>query len=148
MMKVWKLGDAVVVLNDENVKIAEGTICDIEHFEGVGTVEGADAYYINGENRLDGTVTHDGPFWENDLMTPDEYAAMDTQPLMLDTVMAKRCEDGTVWVTSDLNPNGVEVHFEEVTPSRDERQFLYAIAEFLGFDPDSVLCFDDNYEGN
>ena len=44
---------------------------------------------------------------------------------------------------SDLNQNGTETHFESVNEEIDARQFLIAITEFLGFDPDSVLCLPD-----
>lgn len=52
-----------------------------------------------------------------------------------------RCDDGTIWVTSEQNPIGVEVNFSDMPD--DGRQELAALAIFLGIDPSSTFCFDD-----
>lgn len=52
-----------------------------------------------------------------------------------------RCDDGTIWVTSDQNPIGVEVNLGDMPD--DGRQEIVALAMFFGIDPSSTLCFDD-----
>lgn len=50
--------------------------------------------------------------------------------------------DNSVWVTSDDNQNGTELCFSKDIP--EEKRILIAVAEFLGFDPESNLSFDDD----
>lgn len=59
----------------------------------------------------------------------------------MEKVTIIRCEDGSIWVTSEDNPVGIEVRLDNMED--DGRQELYALAKFFGFDPASVLCFDD-----
>lgn len=52
-----------------------------------------------------------------------------------------KCDDGAIWITSDQNPVGIEARFENMPD--DGRQELIALAEFFGFEPASIFCFDD-----
>lgn len=55
-----------------------------------------------------------------------------------------KCEDGAIWVTSDEDGIGTESAFKKITDER--KQMMIALAEFLGYEPSSVLCFDDGFE--
>lgn len=56
-----------------------------------------------------------------------------------------KCDDGAIWVTSDENPIGTESTFDKIT--NEDQQMMIALAEFLGYEPASLLCFDDeDYE--
>lgn len=50
-------------------------------------------------------------------------------------------EDGSIWVTSDENEVGTESTFKEIKD--EDQQMMIALADFLGYEPASVLCFDD-----
>lgn len=52
-----------------------------------------------------------------------------------------KCEDGAIWVTSDENEIGTESTFENITD--ENQQMMIALADFLGYEASSVLCFDD-----
>ena len=52
-----------------------------------------------------------------------------------------KCDDGAIWVTSDENEIGTESTFTNI---KDEgKQMMIALADFLGYEASSVLCFDD-----
>ena len=53
-----------------------------------------------------------------------------------------KTEDNTIWVTSDENGIGSESTFKDIED--EDQQMLIALAEFLGYEPSSVLCFDNN----
>ena len=53
-----------------------------------------------------------------------------------------KCDDGTVWVTSDENEIGTESTFTDVVD--EDKQMMIALANFLGYEPLSLLCFDDD----
>lgn len=55
-----------------------------------------------------------------------------------------KCEDGTIWVTSDENQNGTESRFNKIKD--EKKQFMIALAEFLGYEPAHVLEFDEPFE--
>ena len=55
-----------------------------------------------------------------------------------------KCDDGAIWVTSDENQIGTESTFNKIT--NEDKQMMIALAEFLGYEPASVLCFDDEEE--
>lgn len=52
-----------------------------------------------------------------------------------------KTEDNTVWVTSDENGIGTETAFKDIKD--EDKQMMIALAEFLGYEPSNVLCFDD-----
>ena len=53
-----------------------------------------------------------------------------------------KCDEGkTIWVTSDENQIGSESSLIEIQD--EDKQFMIALAEFLGYEPSSVLAFDD-----
>ena len=53
--------------------------------------------------------------------------------------------DNTVWVTSEDDAIGIEVAFD---PETDENErILIALAEFLGYDPKSILAFESMDNG-
>lgn len=52
-----------------------------------------------------------------------------------------KTEDNTIWVTSDENGIGTETEFKSI--KNEDKQMMIALAEFLGYEPSSVLCFDD-----
>lgn len=54
-----------------------------------------------------------------------------------------KCDDGAIWVTSNENEIGIEVHFEKI--ENEAQQMMIALAEFLSYEPSSVLCFDDGF---
>ena len=54
-------------------------------------------------------------------------------------------EDDSYWVTSDDNPNGVELHFPEHVS--EEKRIMISVAEFLGLDPETNLCMEDDSPG-
>ena len=55
-----------------------------------------------------------------------------------------KCDDGAIWVTSDENEIGTESTFDKITD--EDQQMMIALAEFLGYEPSTVLCFDDGFE--
>ena len=55
-----------------------------------------------------------------------------------------KCDDGSIWVTSDENQNGTESKFNKITDER--KQMMIALAEFLGYEPANVLWFDEPFE--
>ena len=59
----------------------------------------------------------------------------------MDRITLIRTEDNTIWVTSEENQIGTESAFKDI--QADDKQMLIALAEFLGFEPAIVLCFDD-----
>lgn len=132
-MRKWNRGDKVVLTNG-NRKLGEGIVK-----EEISSEDFTPCYLISRADIPGGDSIY--CCRGDDLVTPEEWEA--DQPSMLATVTATRCEDGSIWVTSDLNQNGTETHFESVNEEIDARQFLIAITEFLGFDPDSVLCLPD-----
>ena len=52
-----------------------------------------------------------------------------------------RTKDNTIWVTSDKNRIGTETAFKNI--KNEDKQMMIALAEFLGYEPSSVLCFDN-----
>lgn len=52
-----------------------------------------------------------------------------------------KCDDGAIWVTSDENEIGCENYFENIKD--EDKQMMIALAQFLGYEPMSVLAFDD-----
>lgn len=54
-----------------------------------------------------------------------------------------KCDDGSIWVTSDENQIGTESTFDKITDER--KQMMIALAEFLGYEPANILCFDDDF---
>lgn len=55
----------------------------------------------------------------------------------MQTIHMTKCDDGAIWVTSDEDLNGTESTFKEI---KDEKQqFLVALAEFLGYEPDELM---------
>lgn len=48
------------------------------------------------------------------------------------TIIITRCDDGAIWVTSDTDPFGIELSFEDGMDIKE--QFLIAMAKFLGYD--------------
>lgn len=54
-----------------------------------------------------------------------------------------KCDDGAIWVTSDENEIGTESYFNKI--KNEDKQMMIALAEFLGYEPSSVLCFDDGF---
>lgn len=135
-MRTWNIGDKVVLVDDDGMhKLLEGTIVEVV------TEDNVPYYRVRKTDAYPEDTNIYGIFRGEDLVTPEKWAA--DQPLMLGSLTAKRCEDGSILVTSDLDQKGWEVHFNSVNEEIDERQFLYAITEFLGFDPDSVLCLPE-----
>lgn len=53
-----------------------------------------------------------------------------------------KCDDGAIWVTSDENQVGSESTFDKIT--NEDQQMMIALANFLGYEPASLLCFDDD----
>ena len=139
-MKIFHVGDPVFLINEiGNKKLAEGTVCE------VGQEDGVTVYYLNRTDIKADDANRYGPFRAERLLDPKDYPELlDNQPLMLQTITATRCSDGMIWVTSDLDPNGMEFQFDTVTAEKDEKQFLCAVAEFLGFDPDKVIHFEED----
>jgi len=62
----------------------------------------------------------------------------------MEKITLVRCDDGAIWVTSDDNQIGTEVYFDEI--ANEDQQMMIALAEFLGYEPSSVLCFDNEYD--
>ena len=54
-----------------------------------------------------------------------------------------KCDDGAIWVTSDENEIGTKNYFYKIND--EDKQMMISLAEFLGYEPSSVLCFDDDY---
>lgn len=55
----------------------------------------------------------------------------------METIHMVKCDDGSIWVTSDEDLNGTESTFKEI---KDEKQqFLIALAEFLGYEPYELM---------
>lgn len=52
-----------------------------------------------------------------------------------------KTDDNTIWVTSDENEIGSKSHFKAIQD--EDKQMMIALANFLGYEPSSVLCFDD-----
>lgn len=52
-----------------------------------------------------------------------------------------RTEDNTIWVTSDADGIGIEFAINEL--QNENRQMMAALAKFLGYEPSSILCFDE-----
>lgn len=44
-----------------------------------------------------------------------------------------KCEDGSIWVTSDEDQIGTESHFRLIID--EKQQMLVALADFLGYEP-------------
>lgn len=53
------------------------------------------------------------------------------------TIYLKKCDDGSIWVTSDEDPIGTESRFVKITD--EKQQMLIALAEFLGYEPYELL---------
>lgn len=54
-----------------------------------------------------------------------------------------KVNDATIHVTSDENPVlGSTSFFKEIKD--EEKQFIIALCDFLGYEPASLLCFDDD----
>lgn len=56
-----------------------------------------------------------------------------------------KCDDGAIWVTSDENEIGTESTFKDIKD--EDKQMMIALANFLGYEPLGVLCFDEDDEG-
>lgn len=55
-------------------------------------------------------------------------------------IYINRIDENTLWVTSDGDAIGIEMSFK---PNTDENeQYMIALAEFLGYDPASILALD------
>ena len=52
-----------------------------------------------------------------------------------------KTKDNTIWVTSDKNRIGTETVFKNI--KNEDKQMMITLAEFLGYEPSSVLCFDN-----
>lgn len=59
----------------------------------------------------------------------------------MDRITLIKTTDDTIWVTSDENQIGIENEFKEC--KNVEQWMLIALADFLGYDPETVLCFDE-----
>lgn len=60
----------------------------------------------------------------------------------MESITLIKCDDGkTIWVTSDDNQIGTESTFKNIIDPGE--QFMIALAEFLGYEPANILCFDD-----
>lgn len=53
-----------------------------------------------------------------------------------------KCNDGSIWVTSDEDPNGTESIFSPKSEIPIEEQMMIALADFFEFEPANVLNFD------
>ena len=54
-----------------------------------------------------------------------------------------RCDDNTIWVTSDDDQIGTESKFNKITDERE--QMLIALVDFFGWEPANTLIFDGDY---
>lgn len=55
-------------------------------------------------------------------------------------IYINRIDENTLWVISDGDAIGIEMSFK---PNTDENeQYMIALAEFLGYDPASILALD------
>lgn len=52
-----------------------------------------------------------------------------------------KCDDNTILVTSDTNKIGTKSVFEGIKD--EDKRMMIALADFLGYESSSVLCFDD-----
>jgi len=59
----------------------------------------------------------------------------------MERIILTKCDDGAIWVTSDENQNGTESYFDSIQD--EDKQMMIALANFLGYEPSNVLCFDD-----
>ena len=55
-----------------------------------------------------------------------------------------RCDDNTIWVTSDENQIGSESKFNKIKD--EKKRMMIALAEFLGYEPARILDFSGMYE--
>lgn len=55
-----------------------------------------------------------------------------------------KCEDGNIWVISDEDQIGIEHQFKRV--KNESKQFMIALADFLGYEPANVLDFGEPFE--
>jgi hypothetical protein len=62
----------------------------------------------------------------------------------MERIILTKCDDGAIWVTSDENEIGTESYFDSIQD--EDKQMMIALANFLGYEPSSVLCFDDDEE--
>ena len=60
---------------------------------------------------------------------------------MKQVTLVKTDADMAVLVTSDENQNGSLTSFRRTKD--EDKQFMIALANFLGYEPSSLLCFDD-----
>ena len=54
-----------------------------------------------------------------------------------------KTKDNTIWITSDENELGTEVALGKI--KNEDKQMMVALAEFLGYEPSSLLCFDETF---
>ena len=60
------------------------------------------------------------------------------------SITLTKCDDGTIWVTSDEDSIGTESTFNKITDEGE--QMLIALAEFLEYEPVELLNLDwDRY---
>ena len=50
-----------------------------------------------------------------------------------------KCDDGSIWVTSDDDQIGTESKFNKITD--ENKQMMIALADFLGYEPSHILDF-------
>jgi hypothetical protein len=63
------------------------------------------------------------------------------EDLTMERITLIRTEDDTIWVTSDENGIGTESSVKGIKD--EDQQMMIALANFLGYEPLNVLCFDD-----
>lgn len=63
---------------------------------------------------------------------------------MMKQITLIKCDDNTIWVTSDENGIGTESKFNKITD--EGKQMMIALADFLGYEPANVLWFDEPFE--
>ena len=63
------------------------------------------------------------------------------EDLSIECITLIKVNDNTIWVTSDENAIGRESTFVHI--KNEEKRMMIALADFLGYEPASVLCFDD-----
>jgi hypothetical protein len=58
-----------------------------------------------------------------------------------DKIYINPCEDGTIWVTSESDPIGIEYSFPEGEETPYEEKMLMSLAAFLGYDTDNLFLY-------
>lgn len=118
----WDIGDKVVIVGSDGGRLLQGVIDDII------TDDGVIVYRVKDDK--DGSYS----CWTaRSMVKPEEWK---DSIQLLSTLTATRCKDGAIWVTSDLDQLGVEIRFKNLCEKTDKRQFLRAVAYFLGIEGD------------